>query len=51
MFVGLTLVCLVGMGLCMFGLTTADGFPRGSLLDPSVLFGTDEILQSPNPRE
>ena len=23
----------------MFGLTTADGFPRGSLLGPSVLFG------------
>ena len=27
MFVGMTLVCLIGMGLCMFGLTTADGFP------------------------
>ena len=38
MFVGVTLVCLIGMGLCMFGLTTADGFPRGSLLGPPVLF-------------
>ena len=26
MFVLLTLVCLIGMGLCMFDLTTADGF-------------------------
>ena len=26
MFVGMTLVCLIGMELCMFGLTTADGF-------------------------
>ena len=33
------LVCLIGMRLCMFGLTTADGFPCGSLLGPSVLFG------------
>ena len=31
MFVGMTLVCLIGMGLCMFGLTIADGFQRGSL--------------------
>ena len=37
MFVGMTLVCLIGMGLCMFGLTTADSFLRGSLLMPSVL--------------
>ena len=29
------------IGLCMIGLTTADGFPRGSLLGPSVLFGTE----------
>ena len=41
MFVGMTLVFLIGMELCMFGLTTADGFPHGSLLDPSVLFGTE----------
>ena len=28
MFVGMTLVCMIGMGLCMFDLTTiADGFP------------------------
>ena len=41
MFVGMTLVCLTGMVLCMFGLVTADGFHRGSLLGPSVLFGTE----------
>ena len=28
-------------GLCMFDLTIADGFPRSSLLGPSVLFGTE----------
>ena len=38
MFVGLTFVCLIGMGLLMFGLTSVDGFPRDSLLDPTVLF-------------
>ena len=31
MSVGMTLVCLIGMGLCIFGLTMADGFHRGSL--------------------
>ena len=41
MFVGMTLVCLIGMGLCMFDLATADGLPRGSLLGPSVLFGSE----------
>ena len=41
MFVGMTLVCLIGIGLCMFGLTIDDGFLRGSLLGPSVLFGTE----------
>ena len=41
MFVGMTLVCFIGMGLCMFGLTTADGFHRGSLVGPSVVFGTE----------
>ena len=41
MFVGMTLVCLIGMELCMFGLTTADGFHRGFLLGPYVLFGTE----------
>ena len=41
MFVGMTLVYLIGMGLCMFGLPTADGFPCGSLLGPSVLFGAE----------
>ena len=51
MFVGMTLVCLIGMGSCMFGLATADGFHHGSLLGPSVLFSTNETLQSPNPRE
>ena len=38
MFVGMTLVCLIGIGLCIFGLTTAEGFRHGSLLGPSVLF-------------
>ena len=28
MFVGITLVCLTWMAFCMFGLTTADGFPE-----------------------
>ena len=41
MFVGTTLVCLIGMEWCMFGLTTADGFLHGSLLGPSVLFGAE----------
>ena len=31
MFVGMTLVCLIGMGLCMFALAIADGFLRSSL--------------------
>ena len=51
MFVGMTLVCLIGMELWMFGLTTADGFLHGSLLGPSVRSVRNEILQSPNPRE
>ena len=37
MFVGMTLVCLVGMELCMFGLTTPHGFHHGSLLGTSLL--------------
>ena len=41
MFVGMTLESLIGMGLCMFGLTTAYGFLHGFLLGPSVLFGTE----------
>ena len=41
MFVGMTLVCLIGMVLCMFDLKTADGFPRSSLLGPPVWFGTE----------
>ena len=41
MFVGMTLVCLIGMVLCMFCLTTANGFHRGPLLGPSVLFDTE----------
>ena len=41
MFVGMTLVCLIGMGLCMFDLTIADGFHRSSLLGPSVSFGSE----------
>ena len=41
MFVGITLVCFIGIGLCMFDLTNADGFPRSSLLGASVLFGTE----------
>ena len=49
MFVGMTLVCLIGMGLCMFGSTTADGFPRGFQLGPAVRFGAE--LQSRNSRE
>ena len=31
-------MCLIGMELCMFGLTTTDGFLHGFLLGPSVLF-------------
>ena len=38
MFGAMTLVCLIGMELCMCNLTTADGFLEGSLLGPSVLF-------------
>ena len=41
MFVGMMLVCLIGVELCMFGLTTTDGFLHGALLGPSVLFGTE----------
>ena len=41
MFVGMTLVCLIRMWLCMFGLATADGFRHGSLLGPSVLLGKE----------
>ena len=41
MFVRMTLVCLIGMELCMFGLRTANGFHRSSLLGPSVLFGSE----------
>ena len=41
MLVGITLVCLIGMMLCMFGLTTAEGFHSSSLLSPSVLFGAE----------
>ena len=41
MFVGMTLVCLIGMVLCMFGLTPADGFPSGSLLGSSVQLGSE----------
>ena len=41
MFIGMTLVCLIEIGLCMFGLATADGFPCGTLLGPSILFGTE----------
>ena len=40
MFIGMTLG-LVGMVLCMFDLTAADRFPRGSPLGPSVLFGAE----------
>ena len=40
-FVGMTLVCLSGMELCMFGSITADKFHHGSLLGPSILFGTE----------
>ena len=41
MFVGMTLVCLIGMELCMFALANADEFHRVSLLGPPVLFGTE----------
>ena len=41
MFVGMTLVCLIGMGLCMFDLAIADGLPRSSLLGSSEMFGTE----------
>ena len=53
MFVGMTLVCLIVMGLCMFGLTTADGFHHGSLSlgsTSAVRYGMKR-LQSPTPRE
>ena len=41
MFVGMTLVCFIGMGLCMFGLAIADGFHWSSSLGCSILFGTE----------
>ena len=41
MLVGMTLVCLIGTGSCMSGLTNADGFLRRSLLGPSVLSNTE----------
>ena len=41
MFVGMALLCSIGMEFCMFGLTNADGFLRSSFLGPSVLFGTE----------
>ena len=41
MLVGMTLVCFIGMVLCMFGLTNADGFSHGSLLGPSFSFGIE----------
>ena len=41
MFVGVTLFGLIVMKSYMFGSTTADGFHSGSLLGPSVLFGTE----------
>ena len=41
MFVGMTLVWLIEMELCTFGLTTAEGLLRGSLLGPSVRFGSE----------
>ena len=42
LFVGMKkLVCLIGMVLCMFGLTKAGEFLRGSLVGPSVLFCRD----------
>ena len=37
---GMTLVCLIGMELCMFG-NNCRRFPHGSLLGPSVLFGAE----------
>ena len=48
MFVGMSLVCSIVIGFYMFGLTIADGFPRGSLSLGPV---RNEMLQSPNPRE
>ena len=50
-FVGMTLVCLIGIELCMFGLTIAVRFPCSSLLGPSVLFGTEWSTSTPNSRE
>ena len=49
MFVGMTLVCLIGMGLCMFGLTTADGFTVALSWVHQFCSVRNEILQSPNP--
>ena len=50
MFVGMTLVCLIGMGLCMFGLTTADGFAVALTWVHQFSSVGNDILQSPNPR-
>ena len=49
MFVRMTLACLIGMGSCMFGLTTADGCSLTSLV--LLVWVTTEILQSLKPKE
>ena len=47
MFVGMTLECLIGMGLCMFGLSL-----HMTLSWVHLFYSVrNEILQSPNPRE
>ena len=47
MFVGMTLVCLIGMELCMFGLTTAERFPVALPWVHLFCSIRNEILQSP----
>ena len=51
MFVGMTLVCLIGKALCMFDVTIADGFPVALSWVLLFCLVRNDILQSPNPRE
>ena len=41
MFVGKTLVRLIGMGLCMFGLVACNGSPRSFSLRSLTLLGAE----------
>ena len=51
MFVGMTLVCFIGMRLCMFDLAIDDGFPAALSWVHLCCSLRNEILQSPNPSE